>query len=845
MTVLSPLSSASASTNAFVNDAVSQISNQVTNFADQVANYSSIANAYTQAATQTTQNTVANLANQVASYSQSYYTPQYSPQIQGSSLLPQGQVSSQYYTPNLANQVAYYSQQYPQQNTDLLLALIQQIPSLVSSVANATTNPVYSAIDRLANQVSNFNQVNNSSLDRSLLDVVNNLNLTNTNLLGGLTREIDDLANTLADRVASSANRSTTDFTNLLSAVTTQNERNLSDTLSQVDRLANQVSDFSKDLVDGLQQSFSRDIDDFENKVNYVFSQVEMELPDWLKALAPFLTGIGGAIGGNLGKDKDQLLDYFQKRFTDIGKALEKLKRGEYKNPDDFFNDIFGKGISQDIVGFLINIIGLVPVLLQISQLSSHPILRTLEQLQNIKYPSFLLSPDAYVNWHLKHPENYDEYQEYLGKLGINPRQASILLQSGAQLVDLPMLVDWFLRDKSREDKFIRYMGKMNFENQEMNIIREVINVIPPLNDIITMAVREVFNPQKRQLQQLDNGFPEDVAKWAEKKGLSREWAMNYWASHWQPVSPNQAYEMYHRGIISKDTLRSLLEIADYPPGMIDNLIAISYNPLTRVDIRRMYKQGNMTYDQMVKAHQDIGLSPENARFLADFVVGSITDDDDKYTASVRTRVFNAVEKAFEDGTISREEAINAFQVLQLSGETANEIVNLVTYEKQVLQRKQENDTFNNHAIALIKSSFQKGALPRQDAKMFLTALGISEQDAERQLNLLELERQIKLKGIAEDTAKTLYGQYKIDQTEMYTMLDNLGFTPQEKYFIFYEADLARKKKTKMLTEKQYEKLYKDGLITESEYYDNLRGIGYTDKDATYLVTQDIMALGA
>jgi hypothetical protein len=728
---------------------------------------------------------------------------------------------------------------------NVLNGLIAAIPSLVSQISNNITNPVLSAINGYLNQLTNFTNNNSSAVNQSIQTSFNRALDSNQIFSNNLSRNIDDLTNTLSDSMERNIDENNTNISSLLGVIGVQSERYAQVAENTVSQLADQLSEFSRSLSDNLGDELTRDLDDLGDSVNFTLGKLSERLPEWLQQILDMLIELASEIGRMIIEGVSPIFRPIFERFAQISDTMENLKKGGYNSADKFIDDMFGSGVSGDIVGFLFQMIGIIPLFISLSQLSAQPSYRALEHLVNTQYPNFLLSPDVYTNWLIKNPERRNEFNEYMGKLGLNPRQSEILINSKTQNVDVPMIVDWYLRDKSREDKFTQYLGKMNFSNQEMNIIREVINVIPPLNDIITMSVREVFNPGKRALLGLDKGFPDEVAKWAEKKGLSRQWALNYWAAHWQPVSPQQAFEMYHRGLINKEVLRDLLEIADYPPSMIDNLIAIAYNPLTRVDIRRMFKQGNMTYDQMTKAHQDIGLSPENARFLSDFVVGSITDDDDKYTASVRTRVFNAVEKAFEDGTISRDEAITAFKVLQLSEQTAVEIVNLVTYEKAVLQRKQETDKFNNHAIALVKSSFAKGALPRVEAQTFLTSLGLSNDDAIRTLNLLELERQIKLKGIAEDTAKTMYGQYKIDQNEMYVMLDNLGFTAQEKYFIWYEADLLRKKRTKMLTEKQYEKLFKDKIISEDEYYDNLRGIGYTDEDATYLVYQDIMAFGA
>ncbi|GAH79863.1 unnamed protein product, partial [marine sediment metagenome] len=75
---------------------------------------------------------------------------------------------------------------------------------------------------------------------------------------------------------------------------------------------------------------------------------------------------------------------------------------------------------------------------------------------------------------------------------------------------------------------------------------------------------------------------------WAGKKGLSKEWSERYWAAHWNLPSPQQGFEMLHRGVINVSELNMLLRALDVMPFWRDKLTAIAFRRLTRVDIRRM-----------------------------------------------------------------------------------------------------------------------------------------------------------------------------------------------------------------------------------------------------------------
>ena len=135
------------------------------------------------------------------------------------------------------------------------------------------------------------------------------------------------------------------------------------------------------------------------------------------------------------------------------------------------------------------------------------------------------------------------------------------------------------------------------------------------------MSVREAFTPEIAGRFGQYEDLPREYVKWVGKKGLSAEWAERYWAAHWSLPSPQQGFEMLHRGIITPDELRLLLRALDIMPFWRDKLIQISYNPLTRVDIRRMYNLDVLSEQDVYKCYLDIGYNDLNAKRLTEFTI--------------------------------------------------------------------------------------------------------------------------------------------------------------------------------------------------------------------------------
>lgn len=138
-------------------------------------------------------------------------------------------------------------------------------------------------------------------------------------------------------------------------------------------------------------------------------------------------------------------------------------------------------------------------------------------------------------------------------------------------------------------------------------------------SDYIRFAVREVFSPASRAALTLDEDYPAILTEKLRRIGYSEDDARDSWAAHWELPSPSQAYEMLHRGLITESQLDDYLKSADYAPVWRPLLKAISYDPLTRVDVRRAYKLGVVSLDDVKATYRAIGYDEKNAAILTEF----------------------------------------------------------------------------------------------------------------------------------------------------------------------------------------------------------------------------------
>jgi hypothetical protein len=241
-----------------------------------------------------------------------------------------------------------------------------------------------------------------------------------------------------------------------------------------------------------------------------------------------------------------------------------------------------------------------------------------------------------------------------------------------------------------------------------IDVFKTLAYPVPPIGDMITMAVREAFSPDIAGRFGQYEDYPQDLTKYAAQNGISEEWARRYWAAHWALPSPQQGFEMFQRGIITQEELFLLMRALDIMPFWRNKLLQMSYRPLTRVDVRRMYALGVLSEGEVEKAYRDVGYEPENARRLKDFV----TRD------TIRSQSGMSVSKivtAYKNGYTTRQDANNAILTLGIRPQNVSDI--LENADRQ-LQWQRTKD-----AIAAIRNQYKQELITPEQARSELNGL--------------------------------------------------------------------------------------------------------------------------
>jgi len=366
---------------------------------------------------------------------------------------------------------------------------------------------------------------------------------------------------------------------------------------------------------------------------------------------------------------------------------------------------------------------------------------------------------------------DFDKAATDIEKQGFTHDDAETLLQSSSLFPTLDMVLASWLREDISDTVKDQYLAGLGYDRFTSDRLTDLAFFIPPVQDLVTMSVREAFDPEIVARNGQDDDFPQAFGDWAKKQGVSDFWAHKYWQAHWRLPSEQMGFEMLHRGIIDEEKLRGLMQALDIMPGWRDEIIAISYTPFSRVDIRRMHKLGVMDAAGVEKAYRDIGYSPEDAKLQLEFVE-ALNEDEDLVTLDVASDLSRStIIQFFKKGII--DETLTTALLLQ-AGINAVAAALFIDTAKLDMELDRRDDE-----LALILTKYRVGDLTFEEANDSINSLGLEPLERQRaSLELLKTKEVITKQPSKADLGK-FYEAKLITGPEYIEGMQRIGYSLQ------------------------------------------------------------------
>jgi len=448
-----------------------------------------------------------------------------------------------------------------------------------------------------------------------------------------------------------------------------------------------------------------------------------------------------------------------------------------------------------------------------------------------------------------------NELKTNLHELGYNDRAISIMKQAREALLGVGEIQTLYNRGEISESEAKKRFAQLGFSPKQQDELIKLAGYIPSVGDFIRMAVREVFTPEIAEIYGLFEDYPPELNKYARMAGLDPQYAKYYWGAHWELPSYTQGVEMYHRGIISYDELKTLLRSLDVMPYWRDKLIRLSETPFTRVDVRRMYQLGVLSFDEMVRAYMDLGYTREKAEKLAEFTaymdLGYTREKAEKlaeFTArdaseEERSLTKTEITTLYRGNTITREEAENFLQSLGYPLEHIELILSLEDYRKG----KERIDKIKN----ITQKRYVRGFITRNDVMATLSREGLPAKEIEDLIAVWDVEKSERVNLPTKTEIKRFLQKEIISINEYKQLLERMGY-PDEVVNWYVEeiqqeiAEEEEKAKEKVEEEKEEKPILpsktelisflKKGVITTEEFRKFMHQKGYTEEIIDFYV---------
>lgn len=439
---------------------------------------------------------------------------------------------------------------------------------------------------------------------------------------------------------------------------------------------------------------------------------------------------------------------------------------------------------------------------------------------------------EAYIRGNIGENEYFSKMRGY----GFKDDDITLLRKNLQRLMSFGEMLQAVYRKELTYEELRTIALKQGMSDEDITTLIASSKPIPGPTDLVRMAVREAFTDSIAAKYGYDAdypaAFPQNMALW----GFSPEWSKYYWRAKWELPSPGMGYDMLHRGIIDAGTLDELLRVLDYPQYWREKLTRLSYNPLTRVDVRRMYKMGVLDRTVVKKTYQDLGYDAANAELLTRFTEVTYAPDAEDPLKDKKDMSTTLITACYKKGIVTRSQAAALLAAIHYVPTEIEFILALTDTERVVSTRPDFLAESQRDLVGIIETGYVKRTIDAGVTRKHLGMAGMTDDEISLRLFILDTHAQIEARAREIAVVGDAYKTRAITQVQVATELGRINVPATEQAKAIAEWEVERRIGSRRLTVKEYSDAYYMELLTIEEVTDSLRGLGYAEKDIPILL---------
>ena len=593
--------------------------------------------------------------------------------------------------------------------------------------------------------------------------------------------------------------------------------------LGQIGDTIDAVEGVVSPIVNKVESIIAGEIDALERVVAKPLAVLAESLPlqvlalgdvikDSLSALPGLPEAIGGQIAGILGTLAETLgLDQLLGLFELVGRVTGVLGSRLEGSPN--LETLPGSwDVPKSVIDQINVALSVIPVIGALVE-KDHP-----AEFERLRQNSFewtrptQLDVGSTLEFIRRFPDETDTVLNNLERGGLAQDKIDSLLRIRHTPLQMLDNLDAWRREEIDEPALDIRLRANGLSSEDGALAKRLSRRIPPIQDLILFAVRGVFDVEESRRFGEFEGLPPAIenqfisafdieggdfsrqvqvfADAATKLGLPTEWIAAYWTAHWRLPSLQNAYQMFHRlapdivdaeaadfvadGFNPEDlkfdraSLDRLVRAADFSGFWRDKLSAIAFNPLTRVDIRRMHKLGILDNEAVHRAYRKVGFSPSDASKMLAFTVAFNGEPDRSQTDEIRALTKAQILDFVESELFTEAEGIASLEGIGYDTFAATGFVDLeLTKRDRNLQKV---------AINLVEERVLAGLIDLNEATLQLDTLGVPAAQKAGVLRALDVKLAKRTRQPSRAELDAFFGGQIITEDEYKTGLLSLGY---------------------------------------------------------------------
>lgn len=464
------------------------------------------------------------------------------------------------------------------------------------------------------------------------------------------------------------------------------------------------------------------------------------------------------------------------------------------------------------------------------------PIMRLVNYWMDKKWRTERMGPSDAIHLMFRTGIANFQYIEDLKDLGWSDDRINGFITAQRPIPGEESILQLMHRGVISDDTATDYFSKLGYEIPHISEIKALSEEIPGIGQLLDMASKHVWSDALANLYGLDQDLPGDLVEWAKKQGIAQEWVQRYWRSHWSMPGLGNIYDMLHRlrpgttpTPFTAEDANIFFGISGVPTYWRDKLIKMSYNPYSRIDVRRMYKLGILSIDDVKQNYLDQGYDEKHAQTLADFTVKLEDPNGNIKPVAARDLSMTTLKEVYLKHIWTEGQVRDYLKGLAYESDDVDTIITVWNMAQAAANKDNVQNSYNGKLTTDIINAYADALVSLEDGTFLLQGLGYTPNEISTMLNYatfdatkVSLDTHIKAIGDS-------YVTRTIDYNAAIAALGTLGITGRQQGQLFDTWDTQRNYRTHGLSQAEYTKALTSGVISQAQYTEYMKGLGFSD----------------